>query len=221
MHYSIARDGNIFGPYSTTEVELYLGSGHILPSDLAQVEGGDEWLPVEEYFPMVSVTPEDELPPGGLPRLYPDPPNLPWWVALILGLVTSLAFFVVWDIFESAWLRRVERGSTALWLYLGVAVLYVAKLPSTFHTVLYNLGLEDVPVQSPWSGVLLVASVVLILIARFNFRKELCIHFNGPEPIGLRLSWFMTLVFGGLYFQYKFNRINDLKRALRVSVPAA
>jgi hypothetical protein len=220
MRYLIARDGNIFGPYTTTEVELYLGSGHILPTDLAQIENGEEWLPVEEFFPAVSSAPENPQP-GGLPRLFPDPPNLPWWVALILGVVTSLAFFVVWDILESAWLRRVERGSTALWLYIGVAVLYVAKLPSTYHTVLYNLGFEDVPVQSPWSPYLLAASVLLVLIARFHFRRELCIHFNGPEPIGLRLSWLMTLVFGGLYFQYQFNRINDLKRTLRLSVPTA
>lgn len=220
MRYSIARDGHIFGPYTDDEVTLYLGSGHILPTDLAQQEEGDEWVPVEEYFPVVKLD-DDSLQPGGLNRLFPDPPNLPWGVALVLGIVTSLAFFVVWDIFEAAWLRRVERGSTALWLYIGVAILYLAKLPSTIHTVRYNIGLEDFVQPSPLSTVLLVASVVMILLARFSFRKELCTHFNGPEPLGLHLSWWMTLVFGGLYFQYKFNRINELKRALRVSVPGA
>ena len=71
----------------------------------------------------------------------------------------------------------------------------------------------------PHAAGLGLISIVLALASRFVFRAELLRHFNGPEPMGLHLSWWMTLFFGGLYFQYHFNRINELKRALRVSVP--
>lgn len=224
MLYRISRNGQQFGPYSEAEVARYMGTGNILPSDLAQAEGAEEWLPVVELFP---ATPGPGArarkavpPPGTEERLYPDPPNLPWWMALVLGLATVLAFFVVWDIVEAAWLRRVQRSSSALWLYILVAVLYIAKLPTVWQNTLYNLGL-DVPVGNTYTYAVLLLSLISLLAARFLFRRELLLHFNREEPLGLRLNWLMTLLFGGLYFQYQFNRINDRKRALHVSVPTA
>jgi hypothetical protein len=46
-------------------------------------------------------------------------------------------------------------------------------------------------------------------------RESIERHFNGPEPVGLRLSGVMTFFFGGLYFQYHFTRINAMKNAMR------
>ena len=59
-----------------------------------------------------------------------------------------------------------------------------------------------------------LASWVLRLIARFTLRDTLERHFNGPEPIGLRLNPVMTFFFGGIYFQYKLNEVNEMKRGL-------
>ena len=56
---------------------------------------------------------------------------------------------------------------------------------------------------------------VVRLIARFTMRADLEEHFNGPEPLGLRLSAVMTFFFGGIYFQYKLNEINEIKQTLR------
>lgn len=162
------------------------------------------------YYPTAS------NPPA---RLYPDPPDLPWWLALILGLVTFGFFFVVWDIVESAWLRRVERGTSALLLYVAVAVLYLIRLPGSWATVRYNLGGDSTIYYSHAPG-LGLAALILIIVARFVFRRELLTHFNGPEPLNLHLNAFWTLLFGGLYFQFKFNRINRRKRELQVSIPS-
>ena len=157
--------------------------------------------------------------PSSGKRLYPDPPDLPWWLALILGIVTFGFFFVVWDIVESAWLRRVERGSSALLLYIAVAVLYLIRLPGSWATVRYNFGGDSTAYYSHAPG-LGLAALILIIVARFVFRRELLTHFNGPEPLNLHLNGFWTLLFGGLYFQYKFNRINRRKRELQVSLPS-
>ena len=46
-------------------------------------------------------------------------------------------------------------------------------------------------------------------------RRSMEEHFNGPEPMGLSLSGVMTFFFGGIYFTYHLNRINELKRAAR------
>ena len=182
-------------------------------------------------FPAGTFLPGGAVPPAGPPayaaaapasaalgRLYPDPPDLPWWLALILGIVTFGFFFVVWDIVESAWLRRIERGSSALLLYIAVAVLYLIRLPGSWATVRYNLGGDSTAYShAPGLG---LAALILIIVARFVFRRELLTHFNGPEPLNLHLNGFWTLLFGGLYFQYKFNRINRRKRELQVSIPS-
>lgn len=218
MTYRIARNGEMFGPYTLEQVQQYMASGNIVASDLAQAENSAEWLPVAQVFPLASVA-EPPMYAGGLPTLYPDPPDLPWWVALIAGLFTGGLFFVVWDIVEASWLRRIENRSNALWLYIAVAVVYACRLPDIWHTVHYNLG--DGPPMTNYSGhVFGLAGFVLFFVSRFIFRSELLQHFNGREPIGLRLSGFLTFLFGGLYFQYKFNEINRIKRTLQVSVPA-
>jgi len=217
MTYRTARNGQIYGPYSLMELQRYLASGQILPTDLVQSEAMQEWLPVEQVFPTapIAVTPQ----PGGLPKLFPDPPNVPWWVALLIGIFTLGFFFQIWDIVESAWMRRVDRSSVALYLYLIEGVVYLLKLPLTFENIAYNLGYGPA-VDSGHSWILTLLGVVLFFATRLVFRHELLRHFNGPEPIGLRLNWFLMLLFGGLYVQYHFNRINELKRALRISVPS-
>jgi GYF domain 2 len=220
LTYRIARNGEVYGPYSLMEVERHLASGHILASDLGQPEGAQEWLPVDTLFP-TSPAPAARRLPGGLPALFPDPPDLPWWVALLLDVVTFGLFFVVWDIVLTVWMRRVSRTSYAVFFYALAAVLFAFSVPSTWHTVAFNFFDEPRVDPAPIVGLLAACGFVIRLLARFEFRNELLRHFNGPEPIGLRLNAFLTLLFGGLYFQYHFNRINELKRALRISVPAA
>ena len=212
MSYRIARSGQIYGPYSQEEVERHMTSGHIVSSDLVQPDGADEWKTIQDLFPAEPVLVSRDLP-GGLPALYPDPPNLPWWGALLLEVLTCGLFFVVWDIVLSAWMRRVERSSTAIYFYAGAALFFVLDVPSSWHSIQYSL-FDGPAVETAHPLLLAGGGFLLRLIARFVFRSELLRHFNGPEPIGLRLNWFLTLLFGGLYFQYHFNRINGMKQEI-------
>ena len=221
MTYRIARNGQIFGPYTEAEVRQYLLSGNILLSDLAQVVGSADWVPVLELFPLAATPRPQPLPtaPVGRVALYPDPPDLPWWVALLLGLVTAGLFFVVWDIVQAAWVRRVQPASNALALYIAIAVLYVVRLPSNWGSINYDLF--GGPAVGPHHGFLLfLIWLGLYIASRTAIRQDLLRHFNGPEPIGLRLNAFLVYVLGGVYLQYHFNRINEVKRAMHVSVPA-
>jgi hypothetical protein len=219
MTYRIARSGQTFGPYTEAEVRQYIASGNIGGSDLVQAEGSGDWVPVMSVFPLATVPPSPVMPPVTGPRaLYPDPPDFPWWGALLLGMVTGGLFFVVWDIVEASWLKRIERGTTSLLLYIGVAILYLFKLPSMWSTMNYNMF--GGPLVHEHGGTLGGVGFILAVVAKFVFRRELMDHFNGREGIGLRLSSFWTLLLGGVYFQYHFNKINQVKRATNRSVPA-
>ncbi len=210
MTYRIARGGQTFGPYTGAEVRQYIASGNIGPFDLVQHEAGGSWVPVRELFPVVAAPPAPPI--STLPAtVYPPPPDLAWWVVLLLGLITTGVFSVVWDIVQASWLKRVERNSTAFLFYVGVAVLYLFKLPGILATATYNIfGGPAVHNHNFGLGGL---SFLLLIIARFVFRRELLEHFNQREGIALRLNGFWTLVLGGIYFQYQFNRINQIKRA--------
>ncbi len=223
MTYRIARNGKIFGPYTEAEVRLYLAAGNIAFSDLIQAEGAADWIPVAHVFPpgtaagggAVAPVPVAATPLG----LYQDPPDLPWWVALLLGVVTGGIFFVVWDIVQAAWLRRVQPASNALALYIAIAVLYLLRLPSHWHEINYDMF--GGPPLGPHHGFLtFLVWLGLYIASRTVIRRDLLRHFNGPEPIGLRLNSFLVFLLGGLYIQYHFNRINEIKRAVHTSVPA-
>ncbi len=206
MTYRIARGAEVFGPYAAEEVRQLLAVGNIVPTDRVQEEGTWEWLAVGELFP------------AAWPMQFPNPPDLPWWIALILGILTGGLFFVIWDVVEAAWMRRISERSVALALYAVVAILYVLRLPEAWHIVAYNAFNGPPVVVTPLGHSLGFIGLALAIAARFVFRNELLRHFNGPEPLRLRLNAFWTLVFGGLYFQFHFNRINEQKRMQRLSM---
>ena len=100
-----------------------------------------------------------------------------------------------------------------------MAVVYALRLPSSWATINYNIF--GGPPVGPHHGFLLfLVWLGLYIASRTVIRQDLLRHFNGPEPIGLRLNSFFIYLFGGLYIQYHFNRINEVKRAMQVSVPA-
>lgn len=261
MTFRIARNGQVYGPYTLAEVERYLASGNILFTDLAQPEGSAEWLPVAQLFPTAPSgaaaagyaaapgtapgtapgyeatghaapgyvasgyataghpVPPYPVPPSFNPSLYEDPPDLPWWLALILGILTGGLFFVVWDIYQAAWMRRIQPRSVAVFLYAAAGVLFLFNLPSSWHSIGY--WVFHIPfLPTHHTAGLGFLRWGIWLAARLVFRSDLLDHFNTAEPIGLRLSGFLTFLLGGLYFQFHFNQINAIKRSLRMSVPA-
>lgn len=219
MTYRVARSGQTFGPYTEAEIRQYILSGNIGLSDLVQGEATGDWVPVQSLFPPVAGVQPPVVPLVSPSKLYPDPPDFPWWGALLLGAVTGGIFFVVWDIVEASWLKRIERSTTALLWYIGVAVLYLFKLPSVWSTMDYNMF--GGPFTHNHGSSASVIATVLAVAARFVFRKELLQQFNEREKLGVELSWLWTLIFGGLYFQFRFNKINEMKRATNRSVQAA
>ncbi len=238
MHYQIARNGQTYGPYTMEDLERYLASGHVLPTDLAKSDEMPDWLPVSQllaargaapaansgYGPVSS--PFQQGAPLGSNTPFADPPNLHWALLLLLDLVTCSLFQMVWNIILAAWFKRVWPGSRALPLYIASAVLLLTQavmgqalgIMSGRHGLglghHYSYGVHTGGGFGVYSLVAISCWVVR-LIARFIFRSELEQHFNTVDPIGLRLNPVLTFFFGGIYFQSQMNRVNDIKRGLR------
>jgi hypothetical protein len=221
MNYYIQRNEQKFGPYSLADLQRYLASGDILPTDLAQSEGGQDWFPVSEIVGNAAVPAAPPPPPGygqvpayGVPGVvtgvpmsalqYPAPPELHWALVLLLGFVTCGIFFWVWMFIEAAYVSRIDRENKAMLLYaIGSAcVLGACGLINT-----HPFGdSENV------GGVLNLGGIILIIVAHFMMKGSIEAHFTREEPINLRLSGAMTFFFNIIYFQYQFNRINNWRR---------
>lgn len=218
MNYQVSRNGQMYGPYTLEDLRRYVASGNVLPTDLAKAEEMPEWLPVAQILGL----PETPSAVYGAPvsgtavavEQFPDPPNLNWGLELLLGFVTCGMFVVVWNLVIAAWAKRVQPASKALMYYIIAAVLIVLNLGGSYG-VLLAAAHHHSHHQSILGSLISIATWVVRLVARFTLRDTLEQHFNGPEPLGLQLNAVMTFFFGGIYFQYKLNRINEVKQALR------
>ena len=229
MTYQVSRNGQMYGPYTLEDLQRYVASGNILPSDMAKSEDMPDWLPVAQILGTVGTAGPAAIPtpayaaPSTYPQpsgvAYPDPPNLNWGLELLLGFLTCRIFVVVWNLVIASWANRVEPASKALMWYIIATVLFVLELGSSW-TVIISLSHHVHPHHSVLGNLISIAAWVVRLIARFTLRDTLEQHFNGPEPLGLRLSAVMTFFFGGIYFQYKLNEINLMKQALRYRIAA-
>ena len=227
MTYQVSRNGQMYGPYTLEDLQRYVASGNILPTDLAKSEDMPDWVPVAQILgtaaaPAAPVYSAPYATPSAYPQqpvnAYPDPPNLNWVLELLLGFFTCSIFVVVWNLVIASWANRVQPASKALMYYIVATVLIVLNAGTSYGIVITLMN-HGQPHRSLLGNLIGIASWVVRLIARFTLRDTLEQHFNGPEPLGLRLSAVMTFFFGGIYFQYKLNEINQQKAALRYRNP--
>ena len=208
MTYQISRDGQEFGPYSLSDVQRYVGTGNILVTDLARAEGTTEWIPVSQVIGTIAVTPPASVTAYAPTANYPDPPNLHWGLVLLFSFLTCALFYYIWSLIQAAWMKRIQSTSQALFYYIGGLVC----------VVLYVIMAFGSRAESGIALIFRIAGSVLIIVGAFNLRSSLEEHYNSAEPIGLSLNGVMTFFFPTIYFQYHFNKINEIKRAQRMGV---
>lgn len=243
QRYLISRNSQTYGPYTLEELGRYLASGHVLASDLAHLEPGagapapepgPAWVPVSQLVPSAQSAPPGApayapplyvapgtAAPGALSPAVEAPPNLSWGLYIFLIFITCGLFAVIYELIQAAWIRRIYPASRVLFIYIAALLCYVINIAASLgrgiivaqtHTPGTSYGLVG--------GLFSLVYLVLVLVARFTMRSELEQHYNSVEPIGLSLSGVMTFFFGSIYFQYHFNRINELKRAMSFGFPA-
>jgi hypothetical protein len=235
MNYHITRGDQSYGPYTLADLQRYVASGHVLPTDLAKSEEMAEWVTVSQILNPSGLPPAFDPPPafgGGIPPAapyqggyaqapssapalqYEDPPNLNWGLVLLFDFLTCGIFQLVWNFILSAWMKRVQPTSQAIIYY---AAGYGLQLINTGFSIPIFLGAMHHVTPSHHYGLNLLSFVawVIRIFARFNMKSSLEEHFNTVEPIGLRLNGVLVFFFGGLYLQSQMNRINEIKQAMR------
>jgi GYF domain 2 len=217
MSYQVSRNGQLYGPYTLEDLQRYLASGNVLPSDLAKSEDMPDWVPVSQLLAASGAAiPAAPIPPAypasTIP--YPDPPNLHWGLVLLLDIFTCTIFQVVWNIVLATWVKKIEPTSKAIVFYVVATILVFANLGTSFGN--FYAAVNHLPIHPNYIGSLIgIIAWVVRLIARFSLRDDLERHYNGPEPLGLRVNPILTFFFGGIYFQYKLNQINEIRQSLR------
>lgn len=221
MHYQVSRDGQIYGPYTLEELQRYLASGNVLPTDHAKSDAMSEWQTVAQVLgaavPGTAAAPSYPGYFAGQPNAWPDPPNMSWVLLLILELVTCGIFSIVYEIVQLIWLRKVQPATTAVIYY----VLFLLCSLLNYSAAVFSHGMYEGPsIGLRFVSFFFGMGIFVFLIAyRFAMRRSLEEHFNVVDPVGLRLGPIMTLFFGSLYFQYHFNRISTVKQAVRYRAP--
>jgi hypothetical protein len=225
MPYQISRGGQMYGPYTLEDLQRYVASGNVLLTDLAKSEEMTDWLPVSQILggapiaaaapvypsePVYAPTPGYGAPTG----IYPDPPNLNWGLVLLFGILTCGVFFPIWELVQTLWMKRVQPQTKAMTYYVIYIVLWFLNVGTSLGRSAAMMH-GEAPSPSPLAILITLGTVVMAIVYRFAMRASIEQHFNGPEPVGLRLGPVMTFFFGGLYFQYHFNKINEMKQAAR------
>jgi len=221
MPYQVSREGQTYGPYTLEDLQRYVASGNVLLTDLAKADDSTEWIPVAQILgtsapPTTPGYTAAPVSPYGAPAVspYPDPPNLHWVLVLIIAICTCGVFAIIWDFVQVLWMRRIQPQTKALPYFIGYAVL-------SFLNAGTSIGMSAAIMAGQnghrpfFSYLMSIAAFVLVILYRFSMKNSLEQHYNTAEPIGLRLGPIMTFFFGGLYFQYHFNRINEMKQAAR------
>jgi hypothetical protein len=234
MLYHVSRNGQLYGPYSLDDLRNYVRSGNVLLTDLAKNDAMTDWLPVQQILGTVGVegfttgrpstpgyaggSPQQTAYPLTYPEInpeaYPDPPNLSWVLVLLFTILTCGLFIAIWNIIVAAWIKRIQPNSQGLLYYIaGVVILFLNSGFSygvffAFHHH-HNYG------HHTFASLLGIIGWGVRLVGLFMMKASLEEHYNGPEPLGMRLSGIMTFFFGGLYLSYHLNRVSEYKRALR------
>ncbi len=73
MTYQVRRDSQMYGPYTLQDLQRYVASGNVLPTDLAKSDEMPDWLPVSQILNQTL----NQTPGQQAPQPSPFPPQFP------------------------------------------------------------------------------------------------------------------------------------------------
>ena len=205
MEYFVKRGDQRFGPYSLSDLQQYVQSGHVTLEDWTQSEGMADWVPVSNVLGNI---PAMAMAGGGTAvavapetRLIELPPNLHWSIVLILGLITRQLFNLVWALLQGNWARKLSGDNKPLVL---VAMYPAAMVADSLTIILFQIRLLG--------NLLIIAGAIIYLVGVFSIKAAMEEYYNSTENIGLQMSGAMTFFFSTVYIQYQINSIARWKK---------
>jgi len=216
MNYKVKRGEELYGPYSLSDLQRYVQSGQVALEDLAQSEGMTEWTPVSQVLgtvpvPVAATAGGSNYAEEEQPQLVRLPPNLPWWILLVISLLTRQMFTWIWALIQANWARKLSGSNTPLVL----VAMYPASIIS--GVVAFALKPGDQAVAA-LGAVLIFAGLIFSVVGTFYIKSAMEGYYNSTENIGMQLSPVMTFFFGTIYIQY---HVNDLARSKKHALSIA
>ena len=204
MEYFVKRGEERFGPYSLSDLQMYVQSGNVLAADLAQSDGMTEWVTVSQVLGNIPTTPIVTTAPlaAAEPQLVALPPNLHWSIVLILGLLTRQLFNMIWALIQANWARKLSNDNKPMVL----VAMYPAGMIAGFMTIVLNRDLAAL------GSLFFIAGAIVYLVGIFSIKSAMEEYYTTTENIGLQLSGVMTFFFSTVYIQYQINSIARWKK---------
>jgi hypothetical protein len=235
MNYWVSRGGQQYGPYSVADLQRYVASGNILPTDMARGEAMNQWVPVSQILagggqaqqpPAMQPPPQQpygqqggpqqaygQMPvysqPGGAIAQQPQPVQAsgsPLPPGMQWPVVLLIAIFTC-GIFATVWMFIEANFVKQIRPASNALILYAIGVGGIFATGLLFAS-RDLMMLAPLVN---LGCAVVIIVGHFQMKAALEDYYNNVEPIGLRLSGVMVFFFNVFYFQYHFSRIRDWK----------
>jgi GYF domain 2 len=204
MEYFVKRGEERFGPYSLSDLQMYLQAGNVLAADLAQSEGMAEWMPVSQVLGNIPAAPVIT----GIPvttteaQLVPLPPNWHWLIILVLGVLTRQLFNMIWALVQANWARKLGNDNKPMVL----VAMYPAGMIAGTLTMAFN------PRMAALGGLFIIGGAIVYLVGIFSIKSAMEEYYTSTENIGLQMSGVMTFFFSTVYIQYQINSIARWKK---------
>lgn len=211
MDYRLKRGDQEFGPYTLTDLQRYLQSGHVAATDLAFSDGMAGWIPVSQVLGDIPISVTMPVVDSGAATV-PLPLNLHWGWLLLLDVITRSYFNIIWALVQANWARKLTGKNNSLVL----AAMYPAGMIAGVVAML--MGTITHAPELRMVGVLLIfAGSVCMIAAAYSIRNAMEEYYNSVENIGLSMSGVMVFFFQNIYIQYHINRLARWKKTGELS----
>ena len=149
---------------------------------------------------------------------WPSPPEMQWWLVILIGGVTCGLFIFYWYYRQVVFVKKLDPQSKAMKMILGGLGLMFGGL--FIASILGAILGDSMAIIAGLLGMVSnLGSTILVILGVFNMRTSIERHYNTVENIGLKLSPVMTFFFNIYYFQYHFSRIAEWKKTGRQHIP--
>jgi hypothetical protein len=213
MDYLVRRGEQEFGPYTLSELQGYVQSGHVSWDDLTKSDGMAGWesvsrvlgnIPVQPAVPGARAAEPVDVPTVKLPW------NLHWLIVLILVAITRQLFNFVWVFVLALWAKRLSGENKPVVL----VSMYPASFLAAFFAGAFSrvLGVGAMPFIPIAGGFLVLAGLVAYLMGIFSIKSAMEDYYNSTENVGMVLSGPMTFFFSSIYLQYHVNKLARWKK---------
>jgi hypothetical protein len=157
---------------------------------------------------------------GGGGAVGPMPPDMQWWLVLIIGMFTCGLFVIFWIYKQAQFVKKIDPQCDAPKFYLYALILYVAGYVTVFAGALAAAAMgSDIAMILPMLGQLVIlGGVVCLILAAFKMRTAIHNYYTMVEPMGINLmdttGAVLTFFFSIYFFQYHFANIAARKKAM-------